>query len=96
MQYVFESTTGESLYTVDAMHSLCRLEDRLVRDYQPSLYLYPESPCRQLSLPFYITLTSGKDTCYDITNEDMDKFKELLLKCWPVFAKNPYGFSAEH
>ncbi len=85
MQFVFESTSGHSLYTAEAMHAVCRLEDRLVRDYQPSLYATPDQVCRQLSLPFYIAVLMGKETCYDITNEDILKFGRLLLECWPSF-----------
>ena len=84
---MFESSSGEDLYTAENMHSICRLEDKLIRDYKPSLYT-SGIICRQLSLPFYITLMSGKQTCYEITESDMVKFKQSLLKCWKEFANN--------
>ena len=85
-QYVFESSSSEDLYTAENMHSICRLEDKLIRDYKPSVYTFDN--CRQLSLPFYITLMSGKQTCYEITESDMVKFKESLLKCWKDLINN--------
>ena len=69
------------------MHSICRLEDRLIRDYRPSLYTFGRV-CRQLSLPYYITLMSGKQSCYEITESDMVKFKESLLQCWNELVSN--------
>ena len=67
------------------MHSICRLEDKFLRDYKPSFYRNSLKACRQPSLPFYITLKSGKDSCYDITNEDMERFRKRLLRCWQIF-----------
>ena len=85
-QYVFESSSSEDLYTAENMHSICRLEDKLIRDYKPSLHTF--NNCRQLSLPFYITLMSGKQTCYELIESDMVKFKESLLKCWKDLINN--------
>ena len=88
LQYTFESSSGKSLYTVEAMHSICRLEDKFLRDYKHPLSTHYLEPCRQMSLPFYITAIAGKESCYSITNDDMERFKNLTLQCWRYFAKN--------
>ncbi len=85
MQLVFESTDGSSLFTPEAMHSLCRLEERLIRDYTPSFYSPDDLKCRQLSVPFFVALVSGKESCYSIDNDDMDQAKQLLAECWSSF-----------
>ncbi len=77
------------LFTAEAMHDICRSEDTMVQPYLPLTTLGNTTTtpvrCRSHSLPWYIMLLTGKDTCYDINEEDMAKVKALLKQCFPLY-----------
>ena len=92
---MFEADSKAGLYTAENMKAICRLEDRLVKPFMSSRH---QEKCRMMSLPFYIAGTSGKNSCYDITEDDLSKFSSLLTKCFPQYTnrylKDPNNYIA--
>ena len=90
---MFGADSKAGLYTVESMKAICALEDRLVTPFISSRL---QEKCRMMSLPFYIAYMSGKNSCSNITQDDMLKFKARMIKCWPLYAdgtlKNPGNY----
>ncbi len=97
MELVYAPSDGNTdLFTVEAMHDMCRSEEHFVlkhlKPYAALEGLFNEQfyiQCRAFSLPFFIMKIFGKESCYDINNRDMVQMKSLLEMCYPLF-KNGY------
>ncbi len=72
MKLVFESTSGASLWTVEAIREMCDMDRDIVLS-SPHNY---DSGCPSHSIGFYIGLLRDKD-CRDIVQDDLDAVMEV-------------------
>ena len=93
------SDDESDLFSSQAMHDICRSEDIFVQPYLMNILTstklwkkffstkdaLPDLRCRSHSLPWYILLYLGKESCFDIDNVDMLKIKDLLTRCFPLY-----------
>lgn len=87
----FGPNATDSLFDINAFHAICQLDETIqsvsyYRGFCERVYSGEEC-CRSWSIPNYISLLSNKSSCFDITEEDVDVFHRLLLKCFPYFRK---------
>ncbi len=101
MKIIFSSSDdGDDLFTAQSMHDMCRFEDHVIQSYLPDLknsWYYRNKykgnrtedwiACRSGSLAWYIQLLLGKQSCYDITADDMEKIRSLLEMCHPLYTQ---------
>ncbi|XP_071488227.1 protein dispatched homolog 1-like [Diadema antillarum] len=84
------SSQGSQLLTPESLISMCRHDDVIVlntthfqaacaRDGQGSC-------CATWSVANYVALLANKSSCYDITQEDVDRVNQLLLRCAPFYS----------
>ncbi len=99
MKVVFASKDDDQdLFTANAMHDICRLEDISMQPYFPDLQTFrwfrnyyadntTHRPlhCRSVSLPSFIQIILNKRSCYDITTDDVKRVKSLLHMCYPLY-----------
>ena len=88
-----------NIFSAQAMHDICRSEDTLIQPYLMNIlksrqirkkffadkHTFPDIRCRSHSLPWYILLYLGKDSCFDIDDVDMLRIKDLLTRCFPLY-----------
>ena len=97
---VYSSSDDDSdLFSAQAMHDICRSEDTFVQPYLMNILTstklwkkffatkdaLPDLRCRSHSIPWYILLYLGKESCFDIDSADMLKIKDLLTRCFPLY-----------
>ncbi len=101
MKIIFSpSDHGDDLFTDQSMHHMCRFEDHVIQSYLPDLknsWYYRNKykgnktddwiACRSGSIAWYIQLLLGKQSCYDITAQDMRKIRSLLEMCHPLYSQ---------
>ncbi|KAL0276394.1 UNVERIFIED_CONTAM: hypothetical protein PYX00_003982 [Menopon gallinae] len=74
----------KSLLTLDALHSVCELQKRLMDGKEMNEICETVSPghcCAPWSLPNYITLLYNRSDCFSVTEEDVKGVRSLLLEC---------------
>ncbi|CAG9560676.1 unnamed protein product [Danaus chrysippus] len=89
---VVSSTDGKSMLSFENVKRMCQLQSLLIEMGEEEFYnlcqrpLHSEELCCPIwSVPNYIALISGKDSCENITNSDVDKVVNILLKCSGYF-----------
>ncbi len=101
MKVVFASNDNErDLFTVKAIHDICRLEDTTLQPYFSDLQTSDQTwfrnyhtsndtqdplYCRSISLPSFIQIIFNRTSCYDITAGDVKTTKNLLEMCYPLY-----------
>nr|XP_022901255.1 protein dispatched homolog 1 isoform X1 [Onthophagus taurus] len=99
---VLESAYGHDLFTLQSLQAICRMQDVLT---QNKLFkglcvrrIKSKQCCRCWSLPNYVALLNDRESCRDITVNDVEKTKELLRNCSHYYhsAKLSYDCSQEN
>ncbi|XP_038210665.1 protein dispatched [Zerene cesonia] len=89
---VVTTTDGTSLLTFENVQKVCKLQNNLV-ELGNDLYInlcqrstYSEELCCPIwSIPNYIAIISGKNSCENVTKEDVDTTVQVLKKCAGYF-----------
>ena len=83
---VYHASDDEDLFTVTNIQNMCKLEETHITTnsiYQKHCLKIPghEECCRPISLGNYIALLTDKESCFNITREDVQWVKQLLEEC---------------
>lgn len=83
---VYHTTNGEDLFTVTNIQKMCQLEDMYIITnsmYRKHCVKIPDLQkcCRPVSLGNYIALLANKESCFNITMEDVQWVRQLLEEC---------------
>lgn len=82
---VFVSTSGGSLWNLQAIHSMCRIEQEQIRSHISFGALCQRSAanecCPSWSLGNYLAVLSNRSSCQDTTQADTDRTLALLRFC---------------
>nr|XP_054758415.1 protein dispatched homolog 1-like [Lytechinus pictus] len=83
---VYEPVDGKTLFTVEALHSMCELEIQNVRShvqFMKACYTsnVTNACCPSWSLPNYVALLNNRSNCFNITSEDVQETLQLLRTC---------------
>ena len=90
-RFVYESFDGESLFTLDHIQSMCKIEDDNIRNQDAfrsactRVNQHITECCPSWSLGNYVTLLSNRTTCRQLTKSDVDYVLDLLSSCLPFY-----------
>ncbi|XP_008840547.1 protein dispatched homolog 2 isoform X2 [Nannospalax galili] len=86
---VFVSTSGGSLWNLQAIQSMCRIEQEQIRSHISFGALCQRSAanecCPSWSLGNYLAVLSNRSSCLDTTQADADRTLALLRFCAPYY-----------
>ena len=84
-----------SLFELNAILAMCDLERHilLTEGYQEICQkeLTSDNCCRPWSIPNYIAAISNKTSCFDLTDEDVQFARSLLLDCYQYYVSMKLG-----
>uniref|UniRef100_A0A670XMC8 Dispatched RND transporter family member 2 n=1 Tax=Pseudonaja textilis TaxID=8673 RepID=A0A670XMC8_PSETE len=90
-QLVFMSTTAESLWNLQAIQSMCQMEQNKIRSHPQFGNLCQRTEanecCPSWSLGNYIAALHNRSSCFDITEADVSHTLTLLRSCAPDYHK---------
>ncbi|KFO32931.1 Protein dispatched like protein 2 [Fukomys damarensis] len=86
---VFVSTSGGSLWNLNAIHSMCRIEQEQIRAHPRFGTLCQRTAtnecCPSWSLGNYLAVLSNRSSCLDTTPGDAARVLALLRACAPYY-----------
>ncbi|KAM6461063.1 protein dispatched homolog 2 isoform 1-T1 [Liasis olivaceus] len=90
-QLVFMSTTAGSLWNLQAIQSMCQMEQNKIRSHPQFGNLCQRTEankcCSSWSLGNYIAALHNRSSCFDITQADVSHTLTLLRSCAPDYHK---------
>ncbi|KAG8126190.1 hypothetical protein E2320_021339 [Naja naja] len=90
-QLVFMSTTAGSLWNLQAIQSMCQMEQNKIRSHPQFGNLCQRTEanecCPSWSLGNYIAALHNRSSCFDITQADVSHTLTLLRSCAPDYHK---------
>lgn len=100
VKIVFGSVTDGDLFTFSNIQSMCRLEEKFVTSqelYKRNCVRQVDSTscCRSLSLGNYIAVLTNKQSCSNLTEEDVKSAKQLIEMCVGFYHNLSLGRSCD-
>lgn len=86
---------NQSLFNFAGFKAMCHLETTITRASQSYATLCETMPtldttspprcCRPWSLPTYVALAAGRESCHELNARDVDRYAGLLADCYAQF-----------
>ncbi|GFO13195.1 protein dispatched homolog 1 [Plakobranchus ocellatus] len=93
---IVTSARHRSLFNQEDLRAMCHLETIYLRSwpgYRNICLKYERYPqcCPAISLAYYVALLAGRDSCKDITPQDVTSVHAILSECAPFYHNSSLG-----